>query len=606
MKPTKRDLEWIEERKSLWRQYREKEEEKEKEEEESDNGGQRKSMVDHCKKNLELGAPKVAIFPEKLPKVATFSEKSQKFVIFQKSPQTPIHAISTDMAFLSPDLIPQNTAKSNFSPIRNPLRSPKLKSPNLVIDNGENSKMLSKRGTKSPRLVDRDSVCDNDSTVICDNDSTVITDKKGIKSPKVSLNGKNVLKGCDNDNDTGENPLNVMSNVGCSDNDNDRGKNSLNSSSNELMIHDRVTILNEGSHEIESYGVPEEAATRESKNHEDKEAGKIVVNKENKNEQEIVLFNKIDKMIDSKRREDKENKIECKSDIVVEVDDSKTDKRNVKEVKTDVIVDTRTDARTKDKVESKCKLENAELLPILDNISTERENSVPTESTLMGCQPLVEDQCCDNDSYLTESSSHIPGMMSSELKLKQTLLYDKNSLIQSVDKSVMNASKIAKNPESACPVTCEVDLISNQRHLLSKCLKKDSLISNRVRTLEENLSESTNISNRSNVVSKTGLQSKDRVVGNGRKIVKNEPDTSHKENTDLNIKSERIEDTDGNDIEMRKEGQNTELFEIFSKIKKKKEMVAKENVRCDEENGMNESRKFKPFSDLVGSNTRSV
>ena len=29
-------------------------------------------------------------------------------------------------------------------------------------------------------------------------------------------------------------------------------------------------------------------------------------------------------------------------------------------------------------------------------------------------------------------------------------------------------------------------------------------------------------------------------------------------------------------------------------------------MKCDEENGMNESRKFKTFSDLVGSNTRSV
>ena len=66
--------------------------------------------------------------------------------------------------------------------------------------------MLLKRGTKSPRLVDKDSVCDNDSTV-------VIISREGTKSPKVLSNSKIVLMGCNYDNDIGENPLNVVLNV---------------------------------------------------------------------------------------------------------------------------------------------------------------------------------------------------------------------------------------------------------------------------------------------------------------------------------------------------------------------------------------------------------
>ena len=129
---------------------------------------------------------------------------------------------------------------------------------------------------------------------------------------------------------------------------------------------------------MKSCGVPEGDATRESESHGDKEVGTIVVNKEIKNEYEVVLFNKIDKMNDTKQQEDRENKIEDKSDIEVEVNDIKTDKRDVKEVKSVKIVDTRTDARTKDKVESKCELGNDELIPKLDNYCTERENSVRT------------------------------------------------------------------------------------------------------------------------------------------------------------------------------------------------------------------------------------
>ena len=60
---------------------------------------------------------------------------------------------------------------------------------------------------------------------------------------------------------------------------------------------------------MKSCGVPEGDATRESESHGDKEVGTIVVNKEIKNEYEVVLFNKIDKMNNSKRQEDKEYKL---------------------------------------------------------------------------------------------------------------------------------------------------------------------------------------------------------------------------------------------------------------------------------------------------------